>query len=799
MLKKLKFKTVMLLGNGLTILLISCIAAVMFFSINSLTKTSESVTYTRVAIDYGDNLIKSLVDMETGMRGYLITGKEVFLEPYHLGKEEISNLLEEAKQHIAKGPSIKARQEQTVIIDNIGLLINKWDTKVAQVAIEKRKAIQQGSDTRKYLQGFLLGDDYEKIRIHLHQKLNEFHTILNKVNDIDALSVSYRIQAALYQQEMVHRTYLMTSKMKFFQQFSDLSSKIKGLFTELKNLLEGEAYQQQHVITIEKLVNEQWWPYILTPVMALQKTENVNTLHLEELSLFVQKINGKKIFDEMRILFKQYDDYENHLLAQRAEEAQYTVKQAFLLTTVGVLASFILIGMAAYFLNRLMMQQLGGEPAVVSQLAQQVADGQLVTHQHETDSTGILKSMYEMVEKLRYTIGNVTISAGEITKFAEHLRISRDDISKGATQQVEMGNKSYELIQSMKKSIDHISDSTQTLTENVKETSGSIKNMVTSVQSVATNASVLSMEVSGVASLTKQLVSNIKQITSSTRKIRQATESAVSEAHESGGAVKRTVVGMQDISHTMHDIVVRIETLKESSEKISSIVDMIDNIAMQTNLLSLNAAIEAARAGEHGKGFAVVADEVRKLARRSSDAVQEIVDLIDDTQTNIDNVISAAHVGTTKVDDGMVLAQQAGDTLDKIVTTVSVISQMMNDINHATEQQNHSSVQLVEKVDTMHQMTDQVGESTKEQVKQGEQIIGATTIMNEMTKQVFHTIVEQHQHSETVSTSVENMIKVSLSHQDIVNVLVHLTEDLHQQADVLSQVTQTFSFEEKNS
>lgn len=799
MLEKLKFKTVMLLGNGLTILLISCIAAVMFFSINSLTKTSESVTYTRIAIDYGDSLIKSLVDMETGMRGYLVTGEEVFLEPYHAGKEQVARLLEETKAHLAKSPSIKASKKQTAMIDNIGLLIDKWDKNVAQVAIKKRQEIQKGSDTRKYLQSFLIGEGYEKIRYQLHKKLKELHNNLNKAGDIDALSISYRIQAALYQQEMIHHTYLMTSEATFFYQFSELSDTIKNLFIGLKSLLEGDESQQRQVVMLEKLVKEQWWPYVLTPIMALQKTENVNTSHLEELSFFVQKINGKKIFDEIRTLFKQYDDYENQLLVERAKEAQHTVNQAFLLTALGVLASFILIAVAAYFLNRLMMQQLGGEPIVVSKIAQQVAEGKLITHEHETSSTGILKSMYDMVEKLRYAIGNVTISAGEVAKFAEHLRTSRDDISKGAVQQVEMGNRSYELIQSMKKSIDHISDSTHTLTENVEETSGSIKNMVSSVESVATNASVLSMEVSGVASLTKQLVHNIKQITSSTRKIREATESAVSEAHESGDAVKRTVVGMQDISHTMHDIVIRIETLKESSEKISSIVDMIDNIAMQTNLLSLNAAIEAARAGEHGKGFAVVADEVRKLARRSSDAVQEIVDLISDTQANINNVISAAHVGTSKVDDGVVLAQQAGDTLDKIVKTVSIISQMMNDINHATEQQNRSSIQLVEKVDTMHQMTEQVGDATKEQVKQGEQIIGATTIMNEMTKQVFDTIVEQHQQSEMVSSSVENMIKVSLSHQDIVNVLVHLTEDLHQQADVLSQVTQTFTFEEKNS
>jgi methyl-accepting chemotaxis protein len=136
-----------------------------------------------------------------------------------------------------------------------------------------------------------------------------------------------------------------------------------------------------------------------------------------------------------------------------------------------------------------------------------------------------------------------------------------------------------------------------------------------------------------------------------------------------------------------------MQRIESSSQQISNIIGVIDEIAFQTNLLALNAGVEAARAGEAGKGFAVVAQEVRELAQRSATAAKEIKALIN---------TSSAEVGS-----GVRLVRETGVALNEIGERISGINQHMNAIATAAKEQSVGLVEVNKAVNTMDQTTQQ--------------------------------------------------------------------------------------------
>ncbi len=196
----------------------------------------------------------------------------------------------------------------------------------------------------------------------------------------------------------------------------------------------------------------------------------------------------------------------------------------------------------------------------------------------------------------------------------------------------------------------------------------------------------------------------------------QTSVKATQAAVKGGAAVSETIKGMQRIRATVQSTGKKIKGLGERSLEIGAIIEVINEIATQTNLLALNAAIEAARAGEQGKGFAVVADEVRKLAERAARATKDITGLIKGIQVETSEAVTVMEEGTREVEEGTKLADQAGAALREIEQIVKQTATLMTDITRAAADQVKSTVSVVHTMDNISQLTQETTHGVQDTV-----------------------------------------------------------------------------------
>ena len=220
-------------------------------------------------------------------------------------------------------------------------------------------------------------------------------------------------------------------------------------------------------------------------------------------------------------------------------------------------------------------------------------------------------------------------------------------------------------------------------------------------------------EIGAATTAITEMAASIDQVSSNASESASVAERAVEIANKGADVVQDTIGGMDSIRSRIQETSKRIKRLGESSQEIGDIVSLINDIADQTNILSLNAAIQASMAGDAGRGFAVVADEVQRLAERSSAATKQIAALVKTIQTDTNEAVISMEQTTAEVVDGARRAQDAGVALEEIEGVSASLAALIQNISNAANTQSNSAGDVTKTMSVIEQITSQTAQSTE--------------------------------------------------------------------------------------
>ena len=275
------------------------------------------------------------------------------------------------------------------------------------------------------------------------------------------------------------------------------------------------------------------------------------------------------------------------------------------------------------------------------------------------------------------------------------------------------------------------------LVSNIKQVSVQVSKAASQTQETAANletaAETQAREIGEATKEISEMATSIDQVHGHASESSAVATRAVAIASKGSSVVHGTIKGMDNIRSQIQETSKRIKRLGESSQEIGDIVSLINDIADQTNILSLNAAIQASMAGDAGRGFAVVADEVQRLAERSSAATKQIAALVKTIQTDTNEAVISMEQTTSEVVSGAKQAQDAGVALEEIESVSASLAGLITNISNAAQHQAGSASEVSKTMDVIKEITQQTVSSTEVTTRS---IGELTTMANEMHKSV---------------------------------------------------------------
>jgi methyl-accepting chemotaxis protein len=279
-------------------------------------------------------------------------------------------------------------------------------------------------------------------------------------------------------------------------------------------------------------------------------------------------------------------------------------------------------------------------------------------------------------------------------------------------------------------------ESLQTIVKSVTQVSGEVVSETNDMAGRATQVDSLAYEqreeTEQVATAMTEMTTTASEISNNATQAAQSAKDAESSAHEAMAIVDSAAQSVEVLAKDVEQANEVVSKLEGDVQNISTSLEVIQDIAEQTNLLALNAAIEAARAGEQGRGFAVVADEVRKLASRTQESTLEIHQMIEQLKSASDAAVQTMDKSRSKSADTVDEAHAASEALNKIQESINVIMDMNSLIATATEEQSQVGQEISQRIVVISDKSHESAQLANDNQSGSRQLNGKATELSDL-------------------------------------------------------------------
>lgn len=513
----------------------------------------------------------------------------------------------------------------------------------------------------------------------------------------------------------------------------------------------------------------------------------------EDVASLVRSIDWRAPPD--RLLQADGDVVAIHLVARPGEPKGYILVQVDgvpevlqsvrLTVALSFGIGFLLLAVISWYLSRnFIVRPLQGMMLAASRISEADLTGRVeVTRADELGQ--LAEALNRIGQSLRETLGRVRGVSEGVAHVIEQISRTGHTVFSGASTIQERVEETSTSMGEMLTSLRGIGGNIEVLYQSAEESSASILEMASTNEEVAENVQAMATSVEETISAIEQLTFSIKdvarnvealhasseetstsmnkmnvsidQVGMNANETAKLSEQVTQDAKRGVEALQKTLAGIDKIKESSRTASTVIESLGRRIQEIGNILNVIDDVAEETNLLALNAAIIAAQAGEHGKGFAVVAEEIKDLAERTGASTREIAELVRGVQDESRNAVAVMNQGVRNVEEGVQLGRDAEGALKKIHDSANKATVMVKAIARATVEQARGSRQVTGAIQRIAETVQQISTATNEQALGCEQLTRSSEKMNLLASRVQRSSQAQARGSRQITRAIESI------------------------------------------